>query len=193
MVSRENHGYGLASARRFVSLVPAQPLSVILRSRAEALDKFSVFKSKRLEASCQFFNCFYTHTHLLDPPSIKGVFQGTSTCHQRSIKIVFQVTSTCFKYSVKAVFQVTSTCHQRSIMSVFHVTSTCFHHSIKAVLQATSTCHRSLIDTVFEDFQVTPHVSNIPSGASSTLIQHVNLIASRAFSKLLQHVINVAY
>ena len=35
MRSRCWFGYGLACARRFVSLVPAQPLSVILRSRAE--------------------------------------------------------------------------------------------------------------------------------------------------------------
>ena len=104
-----------------------------------SLDKFSVFKSKRLEASCQFFHGFYTHTHLLDPPSIKGVFQGTSTCHQSSIKIVFQVTSTCFKYSIKAVFQVTSTCHQGSIQSVFQATSTCHQRSITSVFQVNST------------------------------------------------------
>jgi hypothetical protein len=37
-----------------------------------------------------------------------------------------------------------------------------------------------------------PHVSNIPSGASSTILEHDLDIASRLSSKLLQHVIKVA-
>jgi hypothetical protein len=68
-------------------------------------DKFSVFKSNRLEASCHFFHGLSSLAPYIS---------------------VFHVTSTCFQYSIKAVFQATSTCHQRSIMSVFHVTPTCF-------------------------------------------------------------------
>ena len=72
------------------------------------------------------FQCF--------PCSMKAIFQVAP----HNILNSFHVTATFFKYSIKLVFQGTSTCHQRSILSVLHVTSTSSLYSIKTVLQVTS-------------------------------------------------------